>query len=89
MTNSSFPLALNDRGAQVAELQSNLVRLGYIIPEHEQDEQVFGVGTQEALLRLQAKYSLRRTGAFDDRTKPVLSRDLLGCVACANAPIQT
>ncbi len=58
MPNSNRALSLNSRGADVQELQSNLVQLGFVIPQHELAEQVFGVATKDAVLTLQGKYGL-------------------------------
>lgn len=74
MPNYTHPPALNDRGDRVAALQASLDQLGYIIPEHELEAQVFGVGTEDALLSFQTKSSLRRTGILDEDTEAALAR---------------
>jgi hypothetical protein len=69
---NSLPLALDSRGVEVKDLQSSLAKIGYILPNNELDEQAFGIGTQDALLKLQAKYGLSRTGILNDATKAAL-----------------
>ncbi len=78
MPNSNLPLMLNARGADVVYLHVSLSKLGYTIPKHELDEQVFGVGTRDALLQLQARYRLSRTGVFDDATRTALEGAVAG-----------
>ncbi|MCU0543437.1 MAG: neuraminidase-like domain-containing protein [Oscillatoriaceae cyanobacterium Prado104] len=75
-------LTLNDRGAEVKALQANLNKLNLAIPQNELNEQVFGVGTRDALMQLQANYKLDRTGVFDDNSKIALER----AIATFNVP---
>lgn len=75
-------LTLNDRGAEVKALQASLNQLNLAIPENELNEQVFGVGTRDALTQLQANYKLDRTGIFDDASKVALER----AIAALNVP---
>jgi hypothetical protein len=42
MPESTFPLGLNDCCDRVAELHTNLGKLGYFIPQPELDKQVLG-----------------------------------------------
>ncbi|OUL29491.1 hypothetical protein BV378_05965 [Nostoc sp. RF31YmG] len=65
---------LNDRGTVAKDLQSNLVRLGFTISQNEQDEQVFGVATRNALLQFQAKQQIAQTGVLDELTQVALNR---------------
>lgn len=74
MPNTTISLTINDRGEQVAELHKKLRKLGYTIPEHELDAQLFGIGTQDALRRFQKKHKLRRSGILDERTQAALTR---------------
>lgn len=74
MPNTNLSLTINDRGEQVAELHKKLRKLGYTIPEHELDVQLFGIGTQDALRRFQKKYKLHRSGILDERTLAALTR---------------
>ena len=74
MTLINLSLTINDRGEQVAELHKKLRKLGYTIPEHELDVQLFGIGTQDALRRFQKKHKLRRSGILDERTQAALTR---------------
>src|SRR5205814_6024312 len=69
MPDLNVPLTLNAQGADVQELHASLSKLGYVIPKRELDEQEFGVGTQDAVLQLQIKYKLPRTGIFDEATR--------------------
>lgn len=80
MRNATHPLAINDRGEAVAELQQGLIDLGFTVPEQEREAHVFGVGTEDALLSFQSKSSLRRTGIADEDTEAALTR-ALGIVA--------
>lgn len=75
-------LTLSDRGAEVNELQAGLSKLNLVIPENELNEQVFGVGTRDALLQLQVNYKLDRTGIFDEASKVALER----AIAALNVP---
>ena len=74
MLNTSLSLTINDRGEQVAELHNTLRKIGYTIPEHELDVQLFGIGTQDALRRFQKKHKLRRSGILDEHTQTALLR---------------
>ncbi|WP_068819221.1 neuraminidase-like domain-containing protein [Phormidesmis priestleyi] len=67
-------LRLNDRGTVVKDLQEKLSRLGFTIPQNEQDEQVFGVGTRDALLQFQSQSQLSQTGVLDEATQIALER---------------
>ena len=75
-------LTLNDRGAEVKALQAGLNQLNLAIPENELNEQVFGVGTRDALLQLQINYKIDLTGIFDDAAKVALDR----AIAALNVP---
>lgn len=75
---NSLILKLNSRGIDVKKTQSNLIRLGLIIPKQELDDQTFGKGTQDALLAIQKDYRLPRTGALDDVTKAALAVATVG-----------
>jgi peptidoglycan hydrolase-like protein with peptidoglycan-binding domain len=58
-------LALHAQGVEVAALHERLNKLGYAVPSYETEKQVFGIGTQNALLKFQARYDLSRTGKVD------------------------
>jgi hypothetical protein len=79
---TTAPLGLNARGPDVKSLQASLGKLGYKIPQHEIDDQLFGSGTQGALLKLQRKRRLRATGILDDATRGALDK----AVADAETP---
>ncbi|SMQ78430.1 Putative peptidoglycan binding domain-containing protein [Bacillus sp. OV166] len=70
----SLPLSLNARGAAVKDLQTQLMRLGVVLPAIETTEAIFGVGTRDALLQLQAKNGLSLTGIFDNETRNALDK---------------
>ncbi|MBD1833295.1 peptidoglycan-binding protein [Cyanobacteria bacterium FACHB-472] len=72
LNTAQFPLTLNDRGSATKDLQISLSRLGTTIPQYELDQQVFGVGTQEAIISLQARYKLPTTGIVDEATRAAL-----------------
>lgn len=74
MPNPTLPLKLNARGPEVKNLHASLDKLGFKIPPHEVAEQLFGVGTQAALLKLQAKYRLPSSGALDEVTKGAIEK---------------
>lgn len=82
MSNTTLFLALNARGDEVTNLQESLSKSGYIVPDDEFKDKVFGVGTRDALLRLQAKHELPRSGIFDDATQAALAN----AIAEANMP---
>ena len=67
-------LRLNDRGTMVKDLQEKLSRLGFTLPQNEQDEQVLGVGTRDALLQFQTQSQLSQTGVLDEATQIALER---------------
>lgn len=66
-------LAPNTRGEAVRDLHTQLVSVGVVLPANETGESLFGVGTRDAVLQLQAKYDLARTGIFDDATRNALA----------------
>ena len=61
-------------GEQVAQLQADLVKLGHTIPQREQNEQVYGAGTENAVLRLQGQFDLVCTGIVDVDTAAAMQR---------------
>src|SRR5262245_10544120 len=67
-------IELNSRGDAVKNLQTALEKLGYVVPKSDLDQQLFGVGTRDAVLKLQVKYHLKQTGVFDDVTAGALAR---------------
>src|SRR5947209_11021055 len=75
------PLALGATGAAVRDLHASLRKLGYTIPENELTAQTFGVGSRDAVLKLQTKYRMAPTGAVDEDTTLTLAR----AVAAADA----
>jgi peptidoglycan hydrolase-like protein with peptidoglycan-binding domain len=66
-------LAMSTYGAPVNELHSQLVNLGFALPENEISDSIFGVGTRDALLQLQAKHNLSNTGILDDATRNAIA----------------
>jgi hypothetical protein len=74
MPDPNISISLNARGTEVKNLHNSLSKLGYTVPKFELDSQVFGVGTQDALLQLQTKYKVPLTGTFDDATKAALAK---------------
>jgi len=66
-------LTLSTHGAPVSELHTQLVNLGFALPENETTASIFGVGTRDALLQLQAKHNLSSTGALDDATRNAIA----------------
>jgi Neuraminidase-like domain/Salmonella virulence plasmid 28.1kDa A protein/Putative peptidoglycan binding domain len=66
-------LGLSARGDAVRDAQAKLGQAGYALPQAELDEGLLGVGTRDALLRLQAQYKLTPTGALDDATRNALA----------------
>jgi peptidoglycan hydrolase-like protein with peptidoglycan-binding domain len=66
-------LSLNMRGDAVKNLHEQLMKVGVALPASETTDGILGVGTRDALLQLQAKYDLARTGVFDDATRNALA----------------
>ena len=66
-------LSLNTRGKAVKDLHAYLKSVGVALPASETTDGILGVGTRDALLQLQAKYDLARTGVFDDATRNALA----------------
>ena len=66
-------LSFNMRGEAVKDLHAQLMSLGVTLPVSETTDSIFGAGTYDALLQLQAKYDLARTGIFDDATRNALA----------------
>jgi peptidoglycan hydrolase-like protein with peptidoglycan-binding domain len=66
-------LALSTHGTPVRELHAQLVNLGVALPENETTASIFGVGTRDALLQLQAKHNLNTTGVLDDATRNAIA----------------
>lgn len=67
------PLSLHSRGEEVRSLHQQMTNLGLGLPQAETGEALFGVGTRDALLQLQATYNLARTGVYDDATRNALA----------------
>lgn len=74
MTETMFGLTFDDRGERVGKLQGYLIALGYEIPKHEVDKQIFGEGTRNALKAFQHKSGVRVIGRVDERTDAILAR---------------
>lgn len=66
-------LTLSTHGAPVSELHTQLVNLGFALPENETTASIFGVGTRDALLQLQTKHNLSSTGMLDDATRSAIA----------------
>ncbi|ETP66943.1 hypothetical protein G159_19950 [Planococcus glaciei CHR43] len=78
--NKAPTLSLNMRGNAVKDFHAQLEKMGAALPASETTESIFGVGTRDTLLQLQAKYDLARTGVFDDATRNALNM-IVGNVA--------
>ena len=74
MPNPNILISFNARGADVKDLHASLGKLGYTIPENELTAQTFGVGSRDAVLKLQTKYRMAPTGAVDEDTTLTLAR---------------
>jgi hypothetical protein len=59
-------------GADVAELQQVLMRLGFAIPARERREQTFGVVTAQAVAAFQTAHDLLNTAVVDEATTAAL-----------------
>lgn len=66
-------LTLSTHGAPVSELHKQLINLGFALPENEKTGDLFGVGTRDALVQLQAKHNLALTGILDDATRNAIA----------------
>ncbi len=69
----STSLGINARGDAVRDAQAMLAQAGYVLPQAETDAALFGVGTREALQRLQSANKLTSTGALDAATRVALA----------------
>merc|ERR1712166_567613 len=73
------PLLLQrgDRGAGVAQLQSQLIQLGYMEPNAiRYGAGMFGPFTQEAICQVQRRMGIQPTGQYDSTTKGSLQKQL-------------
>jgi len=61
-------------GDEVAELHAELILLGFAIPDTERRDQVFGVGTAQAVAAFQKAHGLRETAVVDRRVAAALTR---------------
>jgi len=61
-------LSLRMKGADVKLLLSELIELGYTIPQNELSQHLFGRGTRKAVIDFQKKHKLEPSGAVDQRT---------------------
>ncbi|NTU77944.1 MAG: hypothetical protein HGA45_00835, partial [Chloroflexales bacterium] len=66
-------LDLHARGDAVRAAHEQLARAGFALPAGERDAGLFGVGTRDALLQLQERFKLARTGVLDDATRNALA----------------
>ncbi|WP_127493666.1 neuraminidase-like domain-containing protein [Paenibacillus glycanilyticus] len=73
-------LSLNMQGEAVRDLHAKLVSLGATLPAGETESGIFGVGTRDVLLQLQAKFDLAQTGVLDDGTRNALLTAVGGTV---------
>ncbi|QHT61334.1 hypothetical protein GXP70_16130 [Paenibacillus lycopersici] len=69
---TAAPLSLNMQGEAVKDLHAKLASLGVTLPASETGSGIFGVGTHDALLQLQATFDLAQTGVLDDGTRNAL-----------------
>ncbi|MBA2518335.1 MAG: peptidoglycan-binding protein, partial [Chloroflexia bacterium] len=69
MDNAKRPLAINFSGDEVETLQADLAQLNFTIPATESEQKTFGVGTQGAIIQLQAVAGLPHTGIVDAATR--------------------
>jgi hypothetical protein len=69
-------LSLDSQGTDVRSLQEGLRQAGFTVPEPERRDQVFGVGTREAVLSVQARHGVGPTGVFDESTRQALGNAL-------------
>lgn len=73
-------LTLQSWGDEVSTLHGNLAQLGLIVPTHEVQEKVFGIGTQKALLNWQEANQLPLSGSLDETTDTALRQALAGAL---------
>jgi hypothetical protein len=66
-------LTRNAQGDQVKTLQSNLTKIGAILPGAETNQGVFGAGTVDAVKQFQAQNKLPVTGTLDPVTQSMLN----------------
>lgn len=70
-------LTLNATGNDVAALHQRLGALGLAVPAPEQQQAVFGSGTQEAVTQFQTAHGLPATGAVDAPTSNAIDQMVL------------
>ncbi len=61
-------------GDDIAALHEDLDRLGYVIPQSERGDQIFGVGTAAAVAQFQRAHGLWDTAVVDPHTAGMLDR---------------
>lgn len=66
-------LAEGSRGSPVHDLHQQLTHAGFLLPREEMENSVFGVGTRDALIRLQEQRDLIPTGTLDAGTRSALA----------------
>ncbi len=79
MIHRSVLLAHHARGDDVRELQETLEEIGFPVPRSEFEAKLFGLGTREALCKLQKRFKLPPSGVLDPVTRKILEVALKEC----------
>ena len=74
MKKVAFPLRLQMKRPEVADLHQALALAGFEVADTEVAGQRFGASTREAVRKLQAAHQLEDTGVVDDTTANLLNR---------------
>ena len=69
-------LKKGDRGEDVRLLHSELIKLGFQIPEHELGQGWFDEKTQEAVYAFQRRHGLEATGIVDEETATRINQEV-------------
>ena len=86
MNKISFPLGLQSKGSEVADLQAALALLGFTTAKAEKTNQRFGPSTQAAVSEFQTSRKLPATGEVDEATADALNAVLADKGAFDPAP---
>ena len=86
MNKISFPLKLQTKGLEVADLQAGLVLLDFTIAKAEKTNQRYGPSTQAAVSEFQTSQKLPATGEVDAATAGALNKLLAEMGAFDPAP---
>lgn len=70
-------LRLEARGAKVRNLEGALAKTGFMANDALAKDSYFGTSTRDALVKLQTKFQLKKTGVYDQATRARLAKLLI------------